>query len=163
VRAPLDQWMWVLLLLAMTATAPVMAAGEASVDRWTHIESVPGGTACAVRTTGGEVDTMLMLNQSWQLILVAGRADWSASGSLEITLRIDEFEMDHLHASALNNLVMLQISDDAVLKRLKTAKDIYWYLPSGKYHAEVSGMDDAIEWLHRCEGGKHPHARGGGL
>jgi hypothetical protein len=150
-----------LLLMVAGAAAPIGAAAEPSADQWTHIENVPGGTACAARLTGSDVDTMLMLNENGQLILVAGRADWHASGSQEIALRIDDFELEHLTASAFNNLVLLPIGDEAVLKRLKAAKDLYWSLPAGKYHATVAGLGDALEWVRTCERGKHLGVGGG--
>lgn len=149
-----------LLLIVADAVAPLVVAAEPSADQWAHIESIPGGTACAARLAGNEVDTMLMLNQKGELILVAGRADWRASGSQEIGLRIDGFELDHLQASAFNNLVLLPISDEAVLKRLKAAKDLYWSLPAGKYHAAVAGLGAALEWVRTCEQGKHLGAGG---
>lgn len=142
-----------LLLIVATATAMV-ATAEPFAGQWTHIENVPGGNACAARLTGTEVDTMLMLNQNGELLLVAGKVDWRASGSQEIALRIDEWNIDHLTASAFNNLVLLPISDDAVLKRLRAAKDLYWHLPFGNYHATVAGLGAALDWVHTCEQGK---------
>ncbi|MGH7813904.1 MAG: hypothetical protein ACREQI_07885 [Candidatus Binataceae bacterium] len=94
---------------------------------------------------------MLMLNRDDQLILAAGRTDWQASGSEDISLRIDAFEIAHLQATAFDNLVLLPVRNGAVLKRLKTATDLYWLLPSGTYHATVSGLGDALEWVRRCE------------
>lgn len=125
-----------------TILVPVAAAGQ-----WAHLENVFGGTACAARLTGSQVDTMLLLNQNSQLILVAGRSDWSASGPEKVSLRIDNFQIDHLQANAFNNLVLLLISDEAVLKRLIAAKDLYWTLPSGRYHAAVSGLGNEVEWV----------------
>jgi hypothetical protein len=141
---------WSLLPLVFLAAA----VAEPPADKWSYIENVPGGTACAARLSGDEIDTMLMLNQKGQLILVAGRAEWHASGPEEIGLRIDDYELEHLQASAFNNLVLLLISDTAVLKRLMAARDLYWTLPSGRYHATVSGLDNALEWIHQCEQGK---------
>jgi len=54
----------VLLLIVASAAAPIVAAAGPSAEQWTHIENIPGGTACAARLTGDEVDTMLMLNQN---------------------------------------------------------------------------------------------------
>lgn len=125
---------------------PAAAAGH-----WAHLENVFGGTACAARLTGSQVDTMLMLNQNGQLILVAGHADWSASGPEKVSLRIDDFELDHLQANAFNNLVLLLISDKAVLKRLMAARDLYWTLPSGRYHAAVLGLGNEVEWVRQCD------------
>ncbi len=154
-RALLGQRMRGLLLVMVTnAVTAVVAAAEPFAGEWTHIENVPGGTACAARLTGNEVDTMLMLNQNGELLLVAGRADWHASGSQEITLRIDDLKIDHLTANAFNNLVLLQISDDAVLQRLRAAKDLYWRLSFGSYHAMVAGLGAALDWVHACEQGK---------
>ncbi len=158
IRALPRRWMWALLPMVVV-TASV--ASEPSVAQWTHIETVPGGTACAARLAGSEVDTMLMLNRSGQLILVAGRSDWRASGPEEVSLRIDDFELDHLRANAFNNLVLLLISDEAVVKRLMAAKELYWTLPSGTYHATVSGLGDALGWVRRCEQDKRQGVHGG--
>lgn len=139
------------LLILTSASCLIVAAAEPSSRQWMHIENVPGGTACAARLDGSEIDTMLMLNQSGRLILVAGNAGWNASGAQEIALRIDGWNVDHLTASAFNNLVMLPITDEAVLKHLKAAKDLYWYLPFGDYHATVTGLGEAFDWVYVCE------------
>lgn len=76
-----------------------------------------------------------------------------------MSLRIDGFELDHLRVNAFNNLVLVLISDEAVVKRLMAAKDLYWTLPSGTYHAAVSGLGDALEWVRRCEQDKHQGVR----
>lgn len=152
----LRHWMGALLLLVVSGAVAGQPAGG-----WTYLENVPGGTACAARLTGSEVDTMLMLNGNGQLILVAGRSDWRASGPEDVSLRIDSFELDHLQANAFNNLVLVLISDEAVVKRLMAAKVLYWTLPSGKYHATVSGLGDALEWVRRCEQGKRQGINGG--
>lgn len=142
------------LVLLVTAT-PAFAAP------WTHIGNVPGANACAAQLTGDEVDTTLMLNRNGQLILVAGRSNWRAAGPEEVSLRIDDFELDHLQANAFNNLVLLLISDEAVVKRLMAAKELYWILPSGRYHAAVTGLGDALDWVRRCERGKRRGISGG--
>ena len=144
-----------LLLVAANASSTLVAAAEPSGDQWTHLENVTGSGGCAARLAGDEIDTMLILNRNDQLILVAGRADWHGSESKEIRLRIDSFELEHLQVSAFNDLLLLPISDDAIIKRLKVAKDLYWTLPSGKYHAEITGLGDALEWVHRCEQRKY--------
>jgi hypothetical protein len=101
-----------------------------------------------------------MINGVGQLILVAGRADWRASGSEEVGLRIDGYELAHLQVSAFNNLILLPISDEAVLKRLRAARDLYWSLPSGNYHATVWGLGDALSWVQQCEQAKRLPAGG---
>lgn len=148
------------LLLMATAFSVSVAAAESPANQWMHLENVIGSGSCAARLTGSEVDTMLVVNGSGQLILVAGRADWQGSGPEEAALRIDDFQIEHLQASAFNNLVLLEIGNEGILKRLQAAKDLYWTLPSGKYHAAVAGLGDALDWVRRCEHGKHPGAGG---
>lgn len=80
---------------------------------------------------------------------MAGRADWSAFGPEKVSLRIVDFELDHLQANAFNNLVLLLISDKAVLKRLMAARDLYWTLPSGRYHDTTPRSRD---WEMRWSG-----------
>ena len=132
-----------------------IAGSAAAAEQWTHIENMAGATGCAARLSGDEVDTMLMINRAGQLVLVAGRADWHASGPEEISLRIDDFGLSHLSATAFNNLVLLQITDEAILQRLRLAKDLYWSMPSGNYHAGVAGLGEALDWVHRCDERKH--------
>jgi hypothetical protein len=138
------------LISSLLVISPAFASAQ-STHQWIHIEQVPGGTACAARLNGNEVDTMLMLNEAGQLILVAGRVDWHNSGPEEVGLRIDQFELAHLQASAFENLVLLPISDAAVLGRLKVAKDLYWSLSLGRYHATVDGLGRALAWVRQCE------------
>jgi hypothetical protein len=141
------------VLLAVMALATLCS--KALAAQWVYINTIPGGDACAARLAGKEVDTMLMLNRNGDLILVAGRSDWHSSGSYEIGLRVDDFATDTLQANAFNNLMLVLIKDETILGRLKTAKDLYWSLPSGKYHAIVVGLGDALDWVHTCEQGKH--------
>lgn len=152
-----------LLVLAMTSALCIAVALEPpeTMGRWVLMDRAAGSNSCVARLAGSDIDTVLMLNQNGQLVLVAGRADWHGSGSHDIALRIDEFEIDDLQVSAFNNLVLVPISDETVLKRLKVAKDLYWSLPSGRYHAAVAGLGDALEWVHRCEEGKHLRVSGG--
>jgi len=145
---------WATLLLVSIVVKAVTAIADQSIGQWTHIDNVPGGTACAARLAGNDIDTMLMINGAEQLILVAGRADWHVSGPQEVGLRIDGFELSHLKASAFNNIVLLPIDDLVVQKRLASATDLYWTLSSGRYHASVTGLGDALEWVRQCEQNK---------
>jgi hypothetical protein len=149
------------LLVAMAVEPEGMATSTQSTTRWTFAETLPGGNACAAKLPGDEVDTLLMLNKSGELLLIAGRPEWRGRGeSQEIELQIDRFEIKHLVASSFDNLVLLVVKDESVLKRLKNAKDLYWRLPSGTYHAAVQGLATALSWLHTCERKKQMHAEG---
>ena len=150
--------MWLMaLLLALPPVA--VASGSASTRKWVHIETIPGGTACAVRHRGSEVDTMMMLNRSGQLVLIAGRSGWHGAGSETIAMRVDRGPIDRIKADAFNNLVMVRISSLATLKRLERAKNLLWYMPTGEYHTEVAGLDGALKWLYRCEAKKRLQRR----
>jgi hypothetical protein len=48
------------------------------------------GSACAARLNGNDVDTMLSINDKDQVLVIAGRPDWSFSaGDLKVTLQFD--------------------------------------------------------------------------
>ena len=129
-------WVASVLLLLFVPTTTAAAA------QWVHVEGAPGSHACAARLAGSDIDTTLMLNRKGQLILVVGRADWHASGTERIGLRIDNFTIDHLQATAFNNLLLVLIKDGAILNRLRVAKNLHWYLPSGTHHASVTGLGE---------------------
>lgn len=141
-------------LLALTVTSVGVAAAP-FLGRWAYIKTIPGGTACAVRRHGREVDTMMMLNRNGQLVLIAGRTGWQGAGPETIAIRVDRGPIDRLKADVFNNLVMVRISSQAILKRLEVAKSLLWYMPTGEYRAEVAGLGGALKWLYRCEAKKH--------
>lgn len=148
-----------LTLLFLPLPLVAAASGSASTKKWVHIETIPGGTACAVRRHGSDVDTMMMLNRSGQLVLIAGRSGWQGAGPETIAIRVDRGPIDRLKADAFNNLVMVRIGSRAILKRLERAKNLLWYMPTGEYHAEVAGLDGALNWLYRCEAKKRLRRR----
>lgn len=135
-------------LVLLVVASPVFAG------QWIHIEPTSSGNPCAARLSSSEVDTTLTLNQSGDLVLIAGRADWRASGPETVSLQIDNFKVNNLQASAFNNLILLLIKDESIVNRLKVAKSLDWYLPSGTYHAAVTGLGDALNWLRTCEEAK---------
>ena len=94
---------------------------------------------------------MLMLSDAGQVVLAVSRSDWHVSGPQKVRLGIDRFESANLQANGFSNLVLLLIADNDMQQRLKTAKDLHWSLPFGKYHAAVSGIGDALTWVRQCE------------
>jgi hypothetical protein len=105
---------------------------------------------------------MMTLNRTGELMLVVGRRDWRLSGAFDVTLGVDDAEFAHLQANAFNNLVLLLITNGAVLRRLTAAKDIYWHFPFGQYHASVVGFGDALAWVRQCERAKRSDSGIGG-
>ena len=151
----------VVLFLAIIVVPGICVAGRPPGSPWTLIQNIPGGNACAARLPGHEVDISFMLNEFGQLILAAGKPDWHMSGSFEVKLRIDSVEVDHLQANAFNNLTFLLVKDESTVTRLRVARDLYWTLPSGMFHATVSGFGNALDWVQACEQAKRAGLAGG--
>jgi hypothetical protein len=59
------------------APKPVPGAG-----RWTIAETLPGyaGRACQARMEGDQIDTILILNDANELVLIGGHSDWATWG-----------------------------------------------------------------------------------
>jgi hypothetical protein len=151
------------LLLVAVANAAiatgVTAEPVATTGQWTLTAKLPGGDACVARLVGSEVDTMLMLSESKELLLVAGNPEWQAtSNSLKVELGIDNLLINDLTGIPFNNLVFVVVKEDAVLKRLKVARNLYWSFPFGKFHATVDGIGPAITWLHKCKQSQDEHS-----
>lgn len=143
----------ILAPFALACSIPAFSAVAIQSDAggWTLIERAGGSNSCAARRSGSDVDTILMLSQRGQLILVAGRADWHVSGAEEVNVRIDNFELRHMQADIVDNLLLLPIADEQVVIRLRAAKDLYWSLSFGSFHAVVDGLGDALDRLRTCD------------
>jgi hypothetical protein len=137
----------------MTAHHDVPVAGA---DRWVLEDKLPGADRCSVRANGADIDTMLMLNRSGKLILVAGHADWARPlTSIEADLQIDQDPVLKLQANTFTNLVLAPLSDEQTA-RLRSAHTLSWHLPWGDYRSEVSGLGLALDALAACQARKHP-------
>jgi len=131
---------------------PIPLAGE-----WRLSATLPGvtGSACTARINGDQVDTILMINRSGQLLLVAGHNGWAAwGGELDVSLQIDGDTPDKLKAFSFNNLVMTEVTNETVLLRLRRARTLDWSLPLGHFHAAVSGLGIALDAVKACQGGQ---------
>lgn len=142
--------------------AAILAAAFAATvqaGQWEYMGSAPGETECAARLVGKDVDTMLTLSRNGQLVLVAGKSSWQVAGPKKVELRIDHWQVDHLTATAFRNLILVRVGNRTLLQELEAAKDLYWDFPWGRYHAEVSGLGNAVKWLHNCERAKQSEYR----
>ena len=147
-------WLVLLAISSVFASGTVASESRESVlkeDGWIVAQDLPGSDACVARREGGEVDTMLMLNQKGDLLFVAGRKDWEhLTANKEIALQIDGLKIDHLIAIFYTNLVFLRIIDESIVRRLRSATTVVWNLPTGKYRAVVTGLGAAMDSLRDC-------------
>jgi hypothetical protein len=141
-------------LVALLASDAVCAMESVSASGWSLTDKLPIGDGCAARRGGEEVDTLVVLNRAGQVILIAAKPEWRMSGEHEINVRIDDYVMEHVKVNAFVNLVLLMIKDDQVLSRLLVAKDLYWTMPKGVLHAQISGLGEVVEQLRVCEKAK---------
>ena len=152
----------VLACAVIVPTLPQAAAAEPALpqtnsnkdltDGWIIGGGAPGVDTCVARLPGAEVDTMLMLNKDGDLLLVAGREDWQQpAGNWDISVQVDDVEIEHVKATVFNNLVFLLVKDESTVHRLRAAKVIAWYLPVGVYRASVAGLGSALDSLRMCE------------
>lgn len=112
-------------------------------DGWEALDNVGG---CAARLKGDEVDTWVSINNSDQVLLIAGRPDWNSWGQeVKLTLQIDSQAPRSFTASKWNNLVLLLLFDDKDVAALRKASSLRWHLPSGDYYAKVHDVGSALD------------------
>lgn len=124
----------------------------ASAPGWGILEGIGGTNQCTVRRNSPEVNTSLVLTKQGRLVLIAGRPDWAKWGNeIKATLKIDADAPIAVAAAGVQNLVLLPLTDDTVVKRLQTAKMLRWHLPWGDFTAEVEGLGAAETVLRACD------------
>lgn len=130
------------------APQPIPGAGE-----WLFVDRLPfvDHPTCVARTNGAEVDTMLMLNNDRQPILVAGHGDWSGlSGEVEAMIAIDGGPPVHVSAGMVQNIAVVLVTDPALIGRLRSARRLEWTLPFGHFKADVTGLGMALDAIVAC-------------
>lgn len=109
------------------------------------------GSGCAARLNGNEVDTMLSINDKDQVLLVAGRRDWSfPAGDVKLTLQFDSQPPRPFVASRWNNLILLVVVDDRDVVALRKASSIGWHLSEGDYSARLHDVGSALDAASAC-------------
>ena len=125
------------------------------VPNWMIVEDLAGTDQCSVRRNSPEVNTSLLLTREGRLVVIAGRPDWAKWGDkLEASLAIDDGPSFAVAAFGLQNLVLLPLTDDAVVKQVQGAKRLHWHLPWGNFTAEVEGLGAAEAALRACDARK---------
>lgn len=121
--------------------------------KWVLTETLAGlrGRACSARVTGDQIDTILLLNQRGDLVLMGGHGDWATwGGEVPLELSIDGSEPTRLKASTVNNLILVSVTDPALLQRLRAARTLDWSIPTGRVRGDVTGLGVALDALKQC-------------
>lgn len=123
-------------------------------DGWTLSETLPGVSArvCQARIAGDEIDTMLILNNADEVVLIGGHSNWATfAGETPVELSVDGGPPVNLTASRIQNLVLVRLKDAALVERLRTASNLDWGFPTGHVHGEVTGFGLALDAVRRCK------------
>jgi hypothetical protein len=129
------------------ANPPPLIAGA---GQWRLTQFPQGG--CGARLTGAAIDTLLLANNQGRIVLAAGRPDWDSLGRQEtVTLQVDSGPERVLQGNALENLILVLISDDKLAAELRRAKHLHWTLPQGHFTADVDGLGAAFDAVVRCK------------
>jgi hypothetical protein len=152
-------------VIARGAVAGVLAlaASPALADRavpgapdWMLIESVAND--CYAETGAGQNfangDTLhikLMKNGRGNLVLAGARPEWRNAGTIEFSLTIDNGPPETLRGSNAISLVLTEIRDPALIRRLRDATMLTWQLPWGNFTARVSGLGVAYDAVAECK------------
>lgn len=140
--------------LSQQSDAPPKAI--AGAGNWTMMRTLPGvaGRACSARITGDQIDTILLLNNDGQLLLIGGHSDWATfGGDVPLQLSIDGTEPVALTANTIENLIMVLIKDPALVQRLRSARTLDWTIPTGHVRGEVAGLGVALDAVKACKAG----------
>jgi hypothetical protein len=137
---------------AMTAK-PIAGAGG-----WTLFDRTPDGPPCVARLAGGQIDTELMPDERpGVFVLGARRPGWASWGhAIRIGLSIDGAKPSRMTAWSLLNGVLLRMAGPARPERLRGASTLDWTLPTGRFHADVTGIGAAFDAVKAC---RQRHAR----
>lgn len=144
------------VVLAMAATLLAVSPAQAAPPAgWALIEDDKGRACTASRQPQAApdnrfVNTHAMRNGRNHMLLVAARGDWDGSGSRMVSLAIDSDAPVSLEADAFGPLVVAEITDAAVERKLRDARILTWILPTGRYTADVTGLGAAYDLTAAC-------------
>ncbi len=127
---------------------PIAGAGA-----WRLMVTMPGVAqrACAARVAGDQIDTIMLLNNDGDLILIGGHNDWATwGGDVALKLSIDGSAPVDMMANTVNNLMMTRITDPDQLRRLRTARTLDWTIPTGHVRGKVAGLGRALDAMRAC-------------
>lgn len=155
-RRRIRTWPGRALAFTLLAVAgPVLASPSIpGAGDWRFVDRYAGLSEriCSARKDGPDADLILLVNlDSLPVLTVASPAWTNLSGVADVGLSIDGAPALDLEASLAFNLVMVVISDEALVARLRTAESIDWTLPFGEYRTDATGLGIALDAVARCE------------
>ena len=114
--------------------------------------TTPGDPNCrAVKLNDSTLDTHLLRNRSGIMILSAGRPDWRLpSGPQALTISIDGEAPVGFTGYPVDRIVLVQVTDPALEKKLKAATMLKWHTPWGDFSADVTGLGVAFDAIPVC-------------
>jgi hypothetical protein len=141
------------------ASAMLLVTGTAAAAPpagWALIEDKAAGKPCTAahqpQAAPGNhfANTRLLRNNRNHMILIAARGDWDVSGSRTISLAIDQGEPVSLEAQGVGPLILTEIADAALERKLRDASTLTWILPTDRYTADVTGLGAAFDLVASC-------------
>ena len=129
---------------------PVAISGAGA---WKLATTLPGlnQPVCEARVAGDQIDTIIVLNKAGNLLLMGGHSDWASwGGDVPLKLAIDGAPPVSLSASSVGALIMAEVKDPALVKRLRGAKLLVWELPNGHVRGNVTGLGVALDAVRTC-------------
>lgn len=158
---PLSHLGNVLDALARCAGQPTLAQQDnrppesiPGAGKWQLATTLPGapGRACSARAPGPEIDTIMLLNDSSELVLLGGHSDWATwGGDVPLQLAVDGGAPTAMTAHTLINLITVLVQDPGLLKQLREAKTLDWTIPTGHVRGEVAGLGVALDAMKACK------------
>lgn len=145
--------------LAPVAAAP--ADAERAQQRipgagdWLFVSRVPSRAVriCSARLLRQGVLLTLMTGEDRVPFLTLTSPGWSfPSQPADIQAAFGSAPATAVPAQLLHNVVYLRLDDAALLGRLRSAREVHWTLPSGRFTTEVGGLDVALEAVRTCAG-----------
>jgi hypothetical protein len=121
---------------------------------WRLLVTLPGLTEriCSARVAGPQIDTILLLNKTGDLVLMGGRQDWATwAAAVPIDLSIDGADPVHLDGDTVSNLITVLIKDPELVRRLREARVLDWTLPTGHVRGDVAGLGAALDAMKACK------------
>jgi hypothetical protein len=128
-------------------TTPIVDGG-----RWLLSEGIAGGAGCSAKVRGDQIDTIILVNNDGELVLLGGHSDWSTwGGPVPLALAIDDAPPVHLTATTALNLIAIRVQDAGLLARLRAARALDWTIPTGHVRGEVTGLGAAMDAVKACD------------
>ncbi|MBV9932558.1 MAG: hypothetical protein JO013_16655 [Alphaproteobacteria bacterium] len=106
---------------------------------------------CVARIAEDGANIDLMLNNAREPTLFLSRPDWDRDeGRIGIGMAVDREPSRKLEGDAVADVVVVTLSDDALVKRLRRARLVLWSLPSGRFRTGIAKFGAALDAVKRC-------------